>query len=195
MPIHDWSHVKADIFHDFHHAWISSISNSLNSSLIPSDFYAIIEPMTNHSDLEAVTFEHRGNHEEIAAGNTVAVALRPPRARYIMQSDAERYIRRQSRVAIRSSEDDRIVALIEIVSPGNKSSKRALDIFVEKAADSLAEGYHLLTLDLHPPTPRDPHGLHGRIWDEIADETYTPSPRQTAHSRRLLCRLHANRLR
>lgn len=39
MPIHDWSHVEAGIFHDFHHAWIEEIKRSLNTGLLPDDFY------------------------------------------------------------------------------------------------------------------------------------------------------------
>jgi hypothetical protein len=76
-------------------------------------------------------------------------------------------------LVIRHSSDDRIIALIEIVSPGNKTSRHALRSFVEKAVEALYRGYHLLILDLHPPGPRDPQGLHGAIWGEISDESFT----------------------
>src|SRR5262249_51371533 len=39
-------------------------------------------------------------------------------------------------------------------------------------ADALYRGYHLLVLDLHPPTQRDPQGIHGAIWCEIADDPW-----------------------
>src|SRR5262249_31061087 len=71
---------------------------------------------------------------------------------------------------------DRIVALVEIVSPGNKASRYALRQFVEKAAAALFRGYHLLVLDLLPPGPRDPNGIHGAIWEEIADASYRQPP-------------------
>jgi hypothetical protein len=63
----------------------------------------------------------------------------------------------------------RIVAVIEIVSPGNKDSRAALRDFVDKAIDFLREGVHLLIVDLFPPTPRDPLGIHKVLWDEILE--------------------------
>jgi hypothetical protein len=34
----------------------------------------------------------------------------------------------------------------------------------------------LLILDLQPPGPRDPQGIHGAIWEEFADATYRAPP-------------------
>jgi len=39
---------------------------------------------------------------------------------------------------------------------------------VEKAAELVEYRIHLLILDLHLPTPRDPRGIHGAIWEEIS---------------------------
>jgi hypothetical protein len=44
--------------------------------------------------------------------------------------------------------------------------------FVEKAADLLNRRIHLLIIDLQPPTPRDPSGIHGAIWEEYAGEKH-----------------------
>jgi len=84
----------------------------------------------------------------------------------------EQYVLKQSTLVIRHSGGDNIVALVEIVSPGNKSSRLALRNFVEKAGAALWRGYHLLIVDLHPPGPRDPQGIHGAIWEDIADASY-----------------------
>jgi hypothetical protein len=62
-----------------------------------------------------------------------------------------------------------VVAVIEIVSPGNKHSKAALRSFVEKAADLIQLGIHLLVIDPFPPTKRDPEGIHKAIWDEFEE--------------------------
>jgi Protein of unknown function (DUF4058) len=67
-------------------------------------------------------------------------------------------------LAVRLVENDRIVAVVEIVSPGNKSSHHAFQSFVGKAKEFLSAGVHLLVIDLFPPTPRDPDGLHEAIW-------------------------------
>jgi hypothetical protein len=84
----------------------------------------------------------------------------------------DEYVQKQRTLVIRHGTDDRIVALAEIVSPGNKASRHALRAFVEKAAEALYRGYHLLLIDLHPPGPRDPNGIHGALWEAIADSAY-----------------------
>ena len=48
--------------------------------------------------------------------------------------------------------------------------------FVEKTVQFLREGIHVLLVDLFPPTPRDPQGLHKVIWDEIGDEPFEFPP-------------------
>lgn len=45
---------------------------------------------------------------------------------------------------------------------------------VQKAAELIRKGVHLLILDLLPPGPRDPRGIHALIWDEVAGKEYTP---------------------
>jgi hypothetical protein len=40
----------------------------------------------------------------------------------------------------------------------------------------LREGIHVLVVDLFPPTPRDPQGIHKAIWDEIGDEPFAFPP-------------------
>ena len=49
-------------------------------------------------------------------------------------------------------------------------------MFVEKAADIMNQGVNLLVVDLFPPTPRDPHGIHKAIWDEHGDEPFEEPP-------------------
>lgn len=66
----------------------------------------------------------------------------------------------------------RIVAVIDIVSRGNKDSRAALRDFVNKTIDCLRAGIHVLIIDLFPPTPRDPYGLHKVVWDEIVEEDF-----------------------
>jgi hypothetical protein len=70
----------------------------------------------------------------------------------------------------------RVICVIEIVSPGNKSSRAALRSFVEKAMDFLRHGVHLLIVDLFPPSQRDPQGIHKALWDEIEDQPFTLPP-------------------
>ncbi len=88
------------------------------------------------------------------------------------------YAKRADRVVIRHGRG-RVVAIIEIVSPGNKDSRNAIRTFVEKAVDILNQGVNLLVVDLFPPTPRDPQGIHKAIWDEFEDEPFEAPPNKS----------------
>ncbi|WP_145266288.1 DUF4058 family protein [Tautonia plasticadhaerens] len=69
-------------------------------------------------------------------------------------------------VVVRLESDHRVVTMVELVSPGNKASRYAIDQFAAKARQAMQDGVHLLIVDLFPPGPRDPGGLHRLIWDE-----------------------------
>ena len=79
-------------------------------------------------------------------------------------------------MAVRHASGDRLIAIVEVVSKGNKSGRKAFDDFIRKAAEFLCHRVHLLILDLQPTTPRDPQGIHGAIWDEVAGEPYVRPP-------------------
>jgi hypothetical protein len=114
---------------------------------------------------------------DISPGSTVGrdVADAPPRTRYISRAEQDLYAAKADRIAIRHSLGQ-VVAMLEIVSPGNKSSRTALRQFVEKAINLLDQGIHLLIVDLFPPSSRDPQGIHQVIWDEIVEEPFEMPP-------------------
>jgi hypothetical protein len=95
----------------------------------------------------------------------------PPAASIMARSNKEIYAGRANRIVVRHHLG-RIVAVIEVVSPGNKDSRAALRDFVDKAIEFLREGVHLLVVDLFPPSPRDPFGIHKAIWDEIEEQPF-----------------------
>jgi hypothetical protein len=99
----------------------------------------------------------------------VAVAIAPPRVRFSAEAEMDDYVVKRRTLVIRHASGDRIVALLEIVSPGNKSARYAVRSFVEKAVEALYRGYHLLIVDLFPPGPRDPQGIHAAVWGEFSD--------------------------
>lgn len=179
MPIHDWTRVTAGIFHDFHHAWIEEIKRTLNNGLLPSDFYALAEQIAGNFGPDVLTLQFDGPETGDVSGTSsgaLTVAAAPPRARFVARTEMDQYAQKQSTLVVRHSSGDRVVALVEIVSPGNKASRHGLRSFVEKAASALFRGYHLLILDLQPPGPRDRQGIHGAIWEEIADDSYRQPP-------------------
>lgn len=179
MPVHDWSRVDAGILHHFHQAWIAELSRTLNSGLLPNGYYALAEQFAGPFGPDVLTLEADSTNDEPwedgPTGST-AVAVKPPPTRIVATTEMGHYISKQNRVVVRHVSGDRIVALIEIVSPGNKSSRQALQSFIEKAGESIYRGYHLLIVDLQPPTPRDTQGIHGAVWSEITDDPYVAPP-------------------
>jgi hypothetical protein len=88
------------------------------------------------------------------------------------ESDKEFYRRKKSSLVVRHISGDRIVAMLEIVSPGNKSNRHAYQAFVDKACDLLEHRIHLLIVDPFPPAERDPHGVHGSIWEQVQGDAF-----------------------
>ena len=170
MPIHDWTTVEAGIFHAFHHGWISEISNALNSGLLPKDYYALPEQVAAGFGPDVLTLQDisfRNGDSRKSASTTI---LQPrPKTTITAITEKEFYRRKKSSIAVRHVSGDRLVAFVEIVSPGNKSSRQSVQAFVDKACDLLENRIHLFIADLFPPGQRDPDGLHGLIWAEMSD--------------------------
>jgi len=170
MPIHDWTRVEPGDFHDFHQVWTVAIRNALNRGLLPPGYFAMTDQITGRPIPDVVALETRKSKDSPGG---VKIKDSPPTARHVSRIERVNYAKRANRVAIRHGRG-KVVAIIEIVSPGNKDSRNAIRSFTEKAADILNQGIHLLVVDLFPPTARDPHGIHKAIWDEFVDEPFVP---------------------
>jgi hypothetical protein len=177
MPIQDWTKVEAGIFHAFHHEWISELYRILNRGLLPPSYYALPEQIAAEFWPDVLTLQRRGADdseqasEESTAGTATAVRTRP-RARFMAETESGFYRRKKSSVVVRHVSDDRVVAIIEIVSPGNKSSQHAFEAFVDKACDLLEKRVHLLIIDPFPPGARDPNGIHAAIWEQFEGSAF-----------------------
>lgn len=175
MPIHDWTRVHAGIFHDFHHGWVEEIKRALNGGLLPEPYYALAEQQAAGYGPDVLTLQSHDPTSDAWKADTggngpTTATLAPPRARIMVQSDMEYYRRKKSSVVIRHVSDDRIVAVVEIVSPGNKASQNAIRALIHKTCDLLEKKIHLLIIDVFPPTKRDPLGIHAAIWQDLAGE-------------------------
>jgi hypothetical protein len=172
MPIHDWTRVDAGLFHHFHQDWTIELCRSLNAGRLPPGYTALTDQQTG-GPIPDVLALHRGPKSPAkgVTGSGLAVATAPPRARFIQEFEEDTYARRANRLRIQHRHGH-VVAVIEIVSPGNKNTRTALRTFVRKAADLIWQGIHLLVVDLFPPSQRDPQGIHGAIWDEIAGRPF-----------------------
>ncbi len=177
MPMHDWTKVEAGIYHAFHHGWISEIARTLNRGLLPTDHYALPEQVAAGLEPDVLTLQIPADDGRVPAdigrsnGGTTLLQT-PPQTRFTAQSDADLNRRKKSAIVVRHVSGDRVVALIEIVSPGNKSHRRAFQDFVNKACEFLEHRIHLLLIDPFPPGPRDPQGIHAAIWEQVQDAQF-----------------------
>src|SRR5262249_49882242 len=151
--------VSAGTWHAFHLSWIAEIQLSLNGGILPEDYYAQAEQIAGPLGPDVLTLQMSDTTATSVVGG-MAVSTAPPRSQIPADAEMDDYVLKRRTLVIRHSSGDRIVALLEIVSPGNKGSRHALRSFVDKAVEALHRGYHLLLIDLFPPSRRDPHGIH-----------------------------------
>jgi hypothetical protein len=125
MPIHDWTRVDAGAFHSHHLGWMSSLRSTLNRGGLRPGFYAM-------------------------AGHTTADGEPPTSVDLDAIDDLEFYAARRRRVTVFGEPDDRLVARIEMVTPGDRRSPAAVDWFVSDLLDSAARGLAVLVIDPFP---------------------------------------------
>jgi hypothetical protein len=172
MPVHDWTRVPAGLFHDFHQVWSIMIRNTLNRRLLPEGFTALVEQRSGprEGDILAIESEPIARRDRHPSGGTATMDR--PTAKIIRQTDRQYYAKKANRIVVRHHLGE-IVAVIELVSPGNKDSVRSLSEFTEKIFNLLDAGIHALVVDLFPPTRRDAFGIHKAIWDQMVEEDFS----------------------
>lgn len=89
-----------------------------------------------------------------------------------IKSETGRYAAKAKSIVIRHVDGHRVIALIEIVSPGTKVNRKALHFFVQKSKGAIASGVHLLAIDITRPSLRDTQGIHGAMWKEICGKAF-----------------------
>lgn len=175
MPVHDWTQVSDGTFHDFHYSWVLEIKRALKRGLLPDGYYVMAEQLGGDlgaPDVLTLQAASRKPESGEPLSGTATLSQSPPVVHSRTTIPRHLYASVQRTVVIRHTSDDRIVAMIEVLSPGNKSSRHAIRSFLDKAVAALDGGVHLLLVDVHPPGPRDPHGIHGALLNEIGTEDY-----------------------
>ena len=160
MPIHDWTRVPAGVFHDFHQTWTIHIKAALNAGLLPEGLSAYVEQYARRREGDVLAIESRTNQgrPDFADAGGILTADDPATS-IVRKTDRERYAARANRIVVRQNLG-RIVAAIEIVSPGNKDRKSAIREFVTKSVEFIDKGIHLLVVDLCSLHRRhDPFGI------------------------------------
>lgn len=163
MPIHDWTRVAAGIWHNFHYRWISAITDALNDGRMPPDYFAMAEQKVEGPEPDVVTLSVRDDGTFTGGG---LATLAKPKTSIVQTADAVCYARKANRVGIHHGLGT-VVALVELVSPGNKDTKRSLRAFARKTAAFIRNGIHVLVVDVFPPGKHDPNGVHPAVWENI----------------------------
>jgi Protein of unknown function (DUF4058) len=183
MAIHDWTRVDAGIFHHFHHAWIEENARGLNRMLRGTDYYALAEQVAGGIGPDILTLQRPaadGKQDPKPASprpsNAVALADSPPKVRFRIPDAKRWYASKKKAVTIRHISEHNVIAVLEILSPGNKSTLAALADFVGKAQELLRAGIHFALVDIFPPTRRDPQGIHPILWTDEDDDVFQFDP-------------------
>jgi hypothetical protein len=175
MPMHDWTRVPAGLFHHFHQDWSIEIARALNRGRLPRGVDALVEQRSGPSEADILAIESRTrSHADRPLDGSVAT-LPAPATRIVRRTTKAIHADRANRIVLRHHLG-RILAVIEIMAPGNKDSRAALRDCVEKTVDFLRAGIRVLIVDLFPPPPRDPFGVPKVIWDEIIEEDFPFPP-------------------
>ena len=178
MPAHDWTRVPAGIYHSFHNTWISELSRAFNNGGLPEGYYALAEQHAGDYAPDVLALERRdqaprSDDEGESREGGVALAEAPPRLSIALSVDDNTfYAKRRRTLAIRHVSGDRVVALIEIASPGNKDRLASVRAFVEKAEANTRAGHHLVIVDPFPPRAADPDGLCSAASAEILGTSF-----------------------
>src|SRR5262249_204777 len=127
MPMHDWTRVEPGIFHAFHHDWITELARALNRGLLPEDYYALPEQQAAGFGPDVLTLQTESTNgsgtAESASGGAATMIQTRPQTEFTAETDAEFYRRKKSSIVVRHVSGDRIVAILEVISPGNKASR------------------------------------------------------------------------
>jgi len=175
MVIHDWSKAPPGVFHHFHGAWLFELAGQLNDGVLPAGYYALGEQVLGGVIPDVLAFEQRGTLRE---PTSVAPAAPAPEPTATLTASAEMpEIAPDARVlTIRQSGPDRVVAVLEIVSPGNKKEAAEFGALIDKTVALLAKGIHVVVVDLHRPGSFDPDGIANAIWHKLGQSRLLADP-------------------
>jgi hypothetical protein len=155
MPLRDHFHPpwsEEAPWEGFHSAWVNTMVRHLNGSLLPRRFRAFpqihLGPFveTDVATFEQLSLSNPGSAEHPSANGGV-VAWSPPEALQTLEVE----LPAQDVFEVRISDEQRgkrLVAVVELVSPGNKDRPEQRQAFVAKCAAYLQEQVSVVVLDL-----------------------------------------------
>lgn len=131
MPIHDGQRVPAGLFHHFHQDWSVELARALNRGLLPGGYAALVEQRLEGPEPNVVAIESPVRDASDSGGLLVRSRPHTRRTQSVLTEELA-HARKANRITIRHRLGD-VVAVIEIVSPGNNK------IFAACAAEVCGE--------------------------------------------------------
>jgi hypothetical protein len=139
------------MFPDFHSSWLTDLKRALNHGRLPSGYYAMAEQRAELYGPDVLTLTELPRPAPANPGGGVAVA-------------------------VRHASGERVVAVIELVSPRNKDRALSVGDFAGKVAGLVRRGVHAVVIDILPPGRFDPGGMHAAIWPGLDTEPDPVAP-------------------
>jgi hypothetical protein len=173
MPLLDHFHpplAPRRHWESFHAAWAGSIADLLNRRLLPENYFA--EEQTHAGtriEIDVATFENQQNGTSEEPGRTATLAppqtWAPPAPAFVMPGV------RPDRFEVLVFQDEggaRLVAAVELVSPGNKDRPEQRRAFAIKCASYLSQGVGLIVIDIVTSRQANLHNEIVRLTDGTA---------------------------
>ena len=66
--------------------------------------------------------------------------------------------------------------MVEVITPGEKAEESRLRGFAQAVGQMVSGRIHVLVIDLFPPGPFDPQGVHKAIWDGLEADDFELPP-------------------
>jgi hypothetical protein len=149
---------------------------NLNGGVLPQGYYALSEQYSSGLIPDVLTLhlpDPDPSPNPASPGGGIALADAHPRiGRRLVAGPEAVYRARRRTLTIRHASGNRIVAFLEIVSPGNKDRTMSVQELANKVDAALMRGIHVMIVDLFPPARFDPQGLHGAVWARYGTEEY-----------------------
>ncbi|HEX4608549.1 MAG TPA: DUF4058 family protein, partial [Urbifossiella sp.] len=148
----------------------------LNSGVLPPGYYALNDQVVYPLGPDVLALRPPEPVGPPAPAGGTALAVSPPAVATTARAAKQLRRRAYRRLSVRHVSGHRVVAVVELISPGNKSGPRDFTAFVDKAVWLLDERVNLVLIDPFPPTRRDPAGVHAAVWKALTRKAYTPPP-------------------
>lgn len=116
----------------------------------------------------------------VLPGNYYALAEAPPKISLHEKIEME-ITEMQRFLSIRHLSSHRVVALLEVVSPGNKNNQARYEAFIHQTVDAIRRRVNVLLVDVHGTGRFDQNGINASIRNMISPHS-TPVIDQARHS-------------